>query len=283
MEPQPQVDIVNQLKKQGDKVKVQSGDQFAFEHLDFNFKGAFADKRLREAFALCVPRQEIVNNLIVPQNPNAKILQSRFIYPFQPQYEDFASTVGGTTYDTVNLARAKQLVTAAGKAGMTVKIGWRKNPTAPNKRRADTVALVKASCGQAGFNVVDAGTDTFFEKELPNGNFDVALFGWVGSPLVTANAPIYQTRAGGKGGQNNGQYSNPTVDKDLDSLNRELDKDKQLALLKKIDTQLWTDLESIPLFAFPSLVATDSKVENVTMNTTQQDLTWNAQEWNLKQ
>jgi ABC-type transport system substrate-binding protein len=283
MEPQPQVDIVNQLKQLGDKVKVQSGDQFSFEHLDFNFKGAFADKRLREAFALCVPRQEIVNNLIVPQNPNAKILESRFIYPFQPQYEDFASGVGGAAYDTVNLAKAKQLVTAAGKTGVTVKIGWRKNPTAPNKRRADTIALVKASCAQAGFNVVDAGTNTFFDKELPNGNFDVALFAWIGSPLVTSNAAIYQTKAGGRGGQNNGQYSNPTVDKDLDGLNKELDKDKQLALLKKVDTQLWTDLATIPLFAFPNIVATDNKVENVTMNTTQQDLTWNAQEWNLKQ
>ena len=45
MEPQPQVDIVNQLKRLGDKIKVQTGDQYSFEHLDFNFKGAFADKR----------------------------------------------------------------------------------------------------------------------------------------------------------------------------------------------------------------------------------------------
>lgn len=283
MSPQPQVDIVNQLKQQGDKVKQQNGDQFSFEHLDFNFKGAFADKNLREAFALCVPRQEIINNLILPQNPNAKIMESRFIYPFQPQYADFASSIGGAPYDTVNIAKAKQLVTAAGKTNMTVKIGWRKNPTAPNKRRADTIALIKASCAQAGFNVVDAGTNTFFDKELPNGNFDVALYAWVGSPLVTSNAAIYQTKAGGKGGQNNGQYSNPTVDKNLDALNRELNKDKQLALLKQVDTQLWTDLATIPLFAFPNLVATDTKVQNVKMNSTQQDLTWNAQEWTLKQ
>ena len=66
-------------------------------------------------------------------------------------------------------------------------------------------------------------------------------------------------------------------------MNRELDKDKQLALLKQIDTLLWTDLATIPLFAFPDIVATDKKVENVEMNATQQDLTWNAQEWSLKQ
>lgn len=282
MSPQPQVDIVNQLKKLGDKVKVQNGDQFSFEHLDFNFKGPFADRNLREAFALCVPRQEIVNNLVVPQNPKAEILQSRFIYPFQPQYNDFAASVGGKQYDQVNIAKAKQLVTAAGKTGMTVRIGWRKNPTAPNKRRADTVALIQASCAQAGFKVVDSGTNTFFDEELPNGNFDVGLYAWSGSPTVTSNAAIYQTKAGGKGGQNNGQYSNTQVDQWFSELNTTLDKDKQVALLKQIDTQLWTDLATIPLFAFPNLAATDSKVENVRMNATQQDLSWNAQEWNLK-
>jgi peptide/nickel transport system substrate-binding protein len=66
MEPQPQVDIVNQLKQQGDKVKVQYSYSYSLEHLDFNFRGAFGDKRLREAFALCVPRQAIVNHLVKP-------------------------------------------------------------------------------------------------------------------------------------------------------------------------------------------------------------------------
>ena len=54
MEPQPQVDIANQLKALGDKVKTQFGDQFSFEHIDFNFKAAFKDKNVREAFAKCL-------------------------------------------------------------------------------------------------------------------------------------------------------------------------------------------------------------------------------------
>ena len=48
-----------------------------------------------------MPRQEIVNNLIKPQNPNAKILESRFIFPFQPQYSDFISGSVAAKYDTV--------------------------------------------------------------------------------------------------------------------------------------------------------------------------------------
>lgn len=282
MEPQPQVDLVKQLEALGDAVKVQNGDQYSYEHLDYNFKTVFADKNVREAFAKCVPREQIVNNLIKPQNPNAQILQSRFIFPFQPQYEDFASSVGGDKYDAVDIAGAKKLLTDAGKTGTKVKIGWNKNPQAPNQRRVDTIALIKASCDQAGFVIEDGGTSTFFDKDLAAGTWDIALFAWIGSPAVSGDPPIFQTKAAGKGGQNNGQYSNPEVDKLLDSLVVELDKDKQLDIRKQVDTILWTDLATIPLFAFPGLAATDTKVENVEINATQSDITWNAFDWTLK-
>ena len=276
MNPQPQVELVNQLKAAGDKVKFSTADQYTFEHFDFNFKGTFADKNLREAFAKCIPRQQIVDNLIKPQNADAKILQSRFVFPFNAPYSDFESSVGGEKYSTVDVAGAKTLVDASGvKAPIQVRIGWRKDPAALNKRRVDTVALLQASCKGAGFNVVDAGTPDFFDKGLPDGNFDVALFAWTGSPLVAANKSIYITG----GGQNNYEYSNKAVDADLDALAQEIDPDKQLVLLKKLDTALWTDLATIPLFAFPGILGTEPNVQGVEFNATQQDLTWNAYEW----
>jgi peptide/nickel transport system substrate-binding protein len=274
MDPQPQVDIVNQLKAMGDKVNFSTSDQYTFEHLDFNFAGEFKDKNLREAFAKCVPRQQIVDNLIKPQNPNAKIYQSRFVYPFQPEYKDFENSVGGDKYNTVDIAGAKALL--AGKTP-TVRIGWRKDPAQLNKRRADTISLLQASCGQAGFKVVDTGTPTFFQKEAPSGNFDVALFAWSGSPLVSGNNGIYQTG----GGQNFGKYSNPTVDADFKSVFAELDKTKQFGLLKKIDTQLWDDLVTIPLFAFPAVFASAKNTTGLQYNATQADLSWNIQQWGL--
>jgi peptide/nickel transport system substrate-binding protein len=278
MDPQPQVELVNQLKAAGDKVKFSTSDQFTFEHFDFNFKGTFADKNLREAFAKCIPRQQIVDNLIKPQNANAKIMQSRFVYPFQPAYADFENSVGGEKYTTVDVAGAKALVDGSGvKAPIQVRVGWRKDPAALNKRRVDTVALLQASCKDAGFNVVDAGTPDFFDKGLPDGNFDVALFAWTGSPLVADNKSIYITG----GGQNNYDYTNKAVDADLEALTQEIDPDKQVALLKKLDIALWTDLATVPLFAFPGILGTDPKVEGVQFNATSQDLSWNAYDWSL--
>jgi peptide/nickel transport system substrate-binding protein len=272
MDPQPQVDIVNQLKAQGSAINFSSGDQFSFEHLDFNFKGEFADPAMRQAFAKCVPRQQIVDNLIKPENQNAKILQSRFVYPFQPAYSGFATGVGGDKYDTVDIAGAKALL--AGRTP-TVRLAWRKDPAQLNQRRADTLSLIQASCNQAGFKIVDAGTPTFFSKEWPADNFDVAMFAWAGSPLVSSNVGIYNTG----GGENPTGYTNPQVDTLRTQLTAETDKDKQTAILKQLDTQLWNDLATIPLYAFPAILATTKNAKGVVYNATQADLSWNAADW----
>jgi peptide/nickel transport system substrate-binding protein len=274
MDPQPQVDIVNQLKALGTQVNFSTGNSFNFEHVDFNFKGEFKDKNLREAFAKCIPRQQIVDNLIKPQQANAKILQSRWLYPFQPGYDQLAATAP-PSLNSADIAGAKRLL---GGKTVTVKVGWRKDPQALNKRRVDTIALIQASCKQAGFNVVDSGTPTFFDKEWPAGQWDVALFAWQGSPLISGNSGIYTTG----GGQNPQGYSNPQVDKLVAQLFQTIDKTQQLNLEKQIEQTLWTDLFNVPLFAFPAVFATTKNVEGVVWNPTQAELIWNAGDWALK-
>jgi peptide/nickel transport system substrate-binding protein len=274
MDPQPQVDIVNQLKALGSQVNFTTGDSFNFEHVDFNFKGEFKDKTVREAFAKCIPRQQIVDNLIKPQNPNAKVLQARWLYPFQPGYDQLAA-VAPAAYNQVDIAGAKQLL---GGKTMTVRVGWRKDPQALNKRRVDTIALLQASCKQAGFNVVDAGTPTFFEKEWPGGQWDVALFAWQGSPLISGNEGIYNTG----GGQNYSGYSNPQLDKLQTQLFQTIDQGQQVALQKQIEQILWSDLFNVPLFAFPAVFATTKNVEGVVWNATQAEVIWNAKDWAAK-
>jgi len=161
---------------------------------------------------------------------------------------------------------------------VTVKLGWRKDPQAVNKRRVDTIALIQASCKQAGFNVVDSGTPTFFSKEWPAGQWDVSLFAWQGSPLVSGNAGIYNTG----GGQNPQGYSNPQVDKLITQLFQTTDQAAQLPLEKQIETILWSDLFNVPLFTFPAVFASTKNVQGVIYNPTQADVIWNSRDWALK-
>jgi peptide/nickel transport system substrate-binding protein len=278
MSPQPQVDIVNQLKKLGDEIVYSPEDQYAFEHLDFNFGTVFADEKVRKAFAKCVPRQQIVDNLIKPQNADAQVMQSNFIYPFQPEYGEYIQGTGADAYSQQDIAGAKKLLEEADKVGTTVRIGWQKDPKALNKRRADTIALLQNACTQAGFTIVDAGTDTFFDKEWPAGTWDVSMFAWSGSPLVTGTDGRYDT----DGAENRGKYSNEDVDDLITERDQETDRSRQLALQKQIDTLLWRDLATIPLYTFPGIYAAATDITGVQYNATQADLTWNAQDWGRK-
>jgi peptide/nickel transport system substrate-binding protein len=279
MDPQVQVELINQLKAAGDKIDYKTGDQFTYEHLTLNFEKAFKDPKVREAFAKCVPRQQIVDNLIKPMNEKAGIQQSRWVFPFQPAYPDFENSVGGEKYNAVDIEGAKALLKEAGKDGLTVRVGWRKDPEAINQRRVDTLALIQDSCDKAGFKIKDAGTPDFFEVAMPDGDFDAAMFAWIGSAVVTAQNDIFRST----GESNFGHYKSDKMDGILDSLSKEADTDAQLGLLKQADTQLWTDLAQIPLFAYPGVVATTKDAEGVVYNASQADLTWNAYAWSLKQ
>lgn len=280
MDPQPQVELINQLEAAGDKVKYSTGDQFTYEHLTLNVAdGPFKDKKVREAFAKCVPRQQIVDNLIKPINANAGIQQSRWVFPFQPAYSQFETGVGGEKYNEVDVDGAKKLLQAADAVGTTIRIGWRKDPEALNQRRADTVALIQDSCDKAGFKIKDNGTADFFEVALPNSDFDAAMFAWIGSALVTGSNDIFKSN----GGSNFGKYKNPEVDKALNALAVETDPDAQIPLIKQADTLIWDDIAQIPLFAYPGVVATTPDAEGVVYNASQADLTWNAYAWSLKE
>ena len=101
--PQPNPDLLAQLEGI-DGVTVQNFGSFTYEHFDFNFqRPLFQDKAVRQAFAYCAPRQEIVDTLIKPLNPDAVVLNNRLYYPFQEAYVD--ATDG--EYDKVDIAKAK--------------------------------------------------------------------------------------------------------------------------------------------------------------------------------
>lgn len=278
MDPQPNPDLISQLQALGDSVTVESADTFIFEHLDPNFaKGRpLADDKVREAFALCVPRQQIVDNLIKPQNENAVVQNSRYIFPFQSDYAQVADNVTDGTYDEQNIEAAKALLEEADAVGTKVKIGY----IAENQRRADQFALIQDSCNKAGFDIVDGVTPTFFDGdgELVTGNYDVAMFAWSGSPLVSGSSSTYVT----EGGNNFQSYSNATVDELTKKLDVTTDRAGQLELITQIETELWNDLATIPLFTHPGLAAYGSNTDGVVFNASQGGLTWNAENWTLQ-
>ncbi|QCU77680.1 ABC transporter family substrate-binding protein [Citricoccus sp. SGAir0253] len=274
IEPQATVDTLEQLEGLGDQVVIQKGAELTWEHLDFNFRDSsiFADsKELREAFALCVPRQEIVDNLIKPLDPEAQVMNAREVFPFQENYQEVVDSAYDGRYDEVDLEKAKQLVEESGKDNLTVRIGY----SAPNPRRTDTVAMIKSSCDQAGFTVEDVGSADFFDKALPNGDYEVALFAWAGSGQIASGQEIYSS----KGTQNYGEFASEEVDQAWDTLASSLDPEVHAEQVKVIEKALWDELFGIPLYAHPGIVAHSADVANVRKTAAQSGAVWNAEQW----
>lgn len=274
--PQPTIDTLAQLKKLGEAVNIQQGDTMTWEHLDFNFrdKAVFKDSlELRQAFAKCVPRQQIVDNLIKPLNPDAQVLNAREVYPFQENYKDVVAFSYGGQYDAVDVEGAKKILEEQNAVGTKVRIGY----SAPNPRRTDQVAMIKSSCDAAGFDIVDAADPKFFAPggTQERGDYDVALFAWAGSGQITSGQNIYAT---GKP-QNYGEFSNKEVDAAWTRLATSMDPAVHLTEMKNIEKLLWDNLFGIPVFAHPGLSASSSDIKNVRHTATQSQIVWNAEQW----
>lgn len=274
IEPQATVDTLQQLEGLGDDVNVQTGDQLTWEHVDFN-RGegsVFADSQeLREAFALCLPRQQIVDNLIKPIYADAQVMNAREVFPFQENYQEVVDAAFPEEMDQPNIEKAKELVEKSGVSKPTVRLGYQ----AGNQRRTETVALIKSSCDQAGFDVQDANSPVFFKEVMPAGDYDAALYAWAGSGQKASGANIYQS----DGAQNQQSYNNPEVDAAWDKLATSLDEDEQLEQVKTIEKLLWEDFQAIPLYAHPGLVGHKADVANVRDTAAQSGALWNVEQW----
>ena len=274
IEPQATVDTLQQLEGLGDDVNVQTGDQLTWEHVDYN-RGegsVFADSpELREAFALCLPRQQIVDNLIKPIYADAQVMNLREVFPFQDKYQEVVDAAYPEEMDQPNIEKAKELVEKSGVSTPTVRLGYQ----AGNQRRTETVALIKSSCDQAGFDVQDANSPVFFKEVMPAGDYDAALFAWSGSGQKASGANIYQS----DGAQNQQSYNNPEVDAAWDKLATSLDENEQLEQVKTIEKLLWEDFQAIPLYAHPGLVGHKADVANVRDTAAQSGALWNVEQW----
>ena len=251
-----------------------------FEHYDLNATNPiFADKAVRSAFAACIDRQDIIDKLVAPVNPDAKPLNSVIFMPQQNGYADrFSKTA------TFDVAASKKLLEDAGWAlgadGFYAKDGQQLTFKISHKgiqRRSDTVQNTIASCKDAGFNIVEDSDTKFNAERLAIGDYDVALFAWVGTPLLSSAKDIYSVG----GGSNFQAYVNQTVTDTFLAANAELDEAKRLELMKSVDAGILDDVWTIPLFQLPDMPAWSNNLSGPVFNS-YLGLTWNANVWTLK-
>lgn len=278
IEPQGTQDALDTLESMSG-IEILTGPTMIWEHVDYNwaegsvFSDANGGFELREAFAYCVPREEIVERLVKPLDEDTEVLNLREYFPSDPNYDTVLEASYDGRYDSVDIERAKELVAESGVENPTVRLGY----SAPNQRRADTVALIQSSCAEAGITVEDIGSSDFFAPggALDTGNYDAALFAWSGSGQIVSGANIYMTT----GQQNYHAWSDETVDEQWRRVQTSLDEDVWLEAKEEIEKVTWDELFNLPLYVHPGIVAHTEGLQNVERNLTKSGVVWNAEQW----
>ncbi|MBC7590976.1 MAG: ABC transporter family substrate-binding protein [Salinibacterium sp.] len=259
-------------------VTVVGGYEGTYEHIDLQFdqskSGHFNDPLIREAFLKVLPRQEIVDKLIVPIQADAKIRDSQVFLPGAEGYEDSIAENGSAAYAEVDVAGATALLAQAGVTNPEVCILF----SSTNPRRANQFLLIQQSAALAGFNVTDCSSPDWGALLGTPGLYDASLFGWQSTSLGVTNGPPPNYNS--KGQNNFSFYNNPEMDKLTDELGKEFDLDKQIEIQKEIDKLLWEDSFGATIFQFPAVTAFDqTKIANISPSTLAPTIFWNIWEW----
>lgn len=274
--PQATADVADALAAL-DGVTVLGGEEAVYEHFDLTFEnsknGTFDNPLLREAFLKTIPRQQIVDTLIKPLNPEAEVRNSQLFLPGAPGYEETVANNGmAEKFGEVDIEGAKALIAEAGVTDPAVCILYAAN----NPRRVNEFALIQASATEAGFVVEDCGSPEWGGLLGTPGAYDAVFFGWQSTSLgVTNSSSTFRT-----GGINNlNYYSNAEVDALLDELDVTLDPERQIEIQLEIDKLLMDDFYGVTIFQFPAVTAFSDRVTNVEPGPLSPTIFWNVWDW----
>lgn len=282
--PQPQTDQV-QIVEELPNVHSEINFGPTFEHLTFNFENEFlAISEVRQAIALGVDRAAIVDRLMKPFSEEASQLDNRVLVSTQKGYQ-----ANGKQFATPDVNKAQSLLQKAGftkgAGGFFEKDGkklqLRLSTTAGNQLREQQGVLIQAQLKAVGIDIrIDnSPAEDLFGKRLPEGNFDIANFAWVGTPFPASGAnQLYNSASD----SNFGEYANKKVNEMMLTALGETDETARLALLNEIDELMWADLPSVPLYQKPTFLAHSEDFVNITDNTTTESPFWNSEEWGQK-
>lgn len=281
-QPTPDVLALVQALTNGE---YQTGDEATYEHIDLTFDnggpfdpaayGGDAEKarKVRQAFLLTIPRQQIIDNLIKPLNPNAEVRNSFLTIPGSPSYEKIAPNNGSSEYADVDIERAKALLAEAGVT-TPVEVGfWYPEG---NVRRGQEFELIAASAALAGFNVVDESEPDWLFTGMDINPHDAVIFAWQSTSLaVTGSDQIFGT---GKPSNFNG-FASAEVDALLAELDTALDPARQVEIQLEVEKILWSEAYGTTIFQFPGLTWWDAGVEGVDSSPLSPSLFWNFWDW----
>ncbi|OGO52149.1 MAG: hypothetical protein A2Z32_14125 [Chloroflexi bacterium RBG_16_69_14] len=214
--------------------------------------GQFTDKRVRQALAYTFDRPALIQQLF---KGKAQIGNDHVIWQGYPYFDP------SVPQRTQDIAKAKQLLSDAGKTGLTATLH-----AGDLLEIKDLAVLLKSQAQQAGINLTVAveSLDTFYgaqwcpadPKDPPcSGAAELGIvdYGHRATPDVYLNAALKS-----KGIWNSSQYNSPAFDAAFTEFQTSVGVDSQKAACTKIETIL-NDEVPIGLPYFYNYLAGNSK------------------------
>jgi peptide/nickel transport system substrate-binding protein len=231
---------------------------------------------VRQAFLHAVPRQDIVDRLIIPLNENAIVRNAQTAVPGEPFYDELVANNGSDEYAETDIALSVQILEEAG-IDTSTPIPVRLLTDSENPRRQSEYELIRESVAQAGFELVNASRPDWGDQLVNTSIYDAALFGWQTTAIAVADSmPNYIT----DGLNNFYGYSNPRVDELSDELNVTSDAARQEEILIEVEQNLFADAFGLPIFQHPQITAYNSTyVDGVSNIAIAPTVFWNVWDW----
>jgi peptide/nickel transport system substrate-binding protein len=287
--PQPQLFLVPLRHQRG--LKTQIGRGPIFEHIDFQlgFRGKgnplLRNLWMRQAIGYGIDRRSMVDALYTKTD----------IAPGLPVMNDVWITTQSTYYKPLwaylkhNKTKAENLLKSHGctKGGDGIySCGGRRASfgfvwKSGNQLRQLSFEAMQAQLKQVGIEIKADDSPNALSQRLPNGDYDIILFAWVGNPDISGLDSDYGCRndATNEAQQNTMGYCNKKVDTLLKQANRLFDLKQQAAVTNKAFAILAKELPTIPLFQKPTYLIYKSKFKGLKENPTNEGPVWNVGKW----
>ena len=239
--------------------------------MDLSFKGEWADPTIREAFMKIIPRQQIVDTVIKPINPDAEVLNSQIYVPSQGDpYERTVKDNGSDAYGDVDIEGAKELLNGRTP---TARILYNIN----NPNRVAAYEAILATATEAGFVVEDVGREDW-SAQLSSDIYDVSIYGWINPGVGNATIPqIFST----DGGSNFNGLSVPKIDELGAAIQTMTDPADIEDANVEADQLIFESFYGLPLFQSPGVEAHTERVSGVTFMGNLTGPIWNFWEWTV--
>ena len=260
-----------------------------YEHIDCNLGlPALADRRVREALILGLDRETMSRQLFGGQQPVA----DSFLNPLDRGY---TTDIPHYRYDP---DRAAALLEASGwmaqPQGPRVDASGNRltlelMTTAGNRSRELVEQVLQSQWRGIGVEarIRNEPARVFFGETLRHRQFQLAMYAWISSPENVPRSILHSSEipapANAFAGQNLSGFSSPEMDRVIDALEIELDRDKRQVLWAEAQRLYATELPSIPLYFRSSVFVLPKWLSGVCPTGNQSPTTLWITDWKAEQ